>query len=86
MTTYARQHEVLKITEEQALEGFMYFLQVRSSKAEKYHHFVEDRVSCVSTLEQLAIMEKAFGTEKVRNWLDEAVAKAQAKLEGQHER
>ena len=82
MTTYARQHEVLKITEEQALEGFMYFLQVRDSKAEKYHHFVEDRLNCVNTLEQLALMEQAFGTAWVRDLLDRGTQKAREKLRG----
>jgi hypothetical protein len=80
MTTFARQHEVLKITEEQALEGFMYFLQVRTSKAEKYQTFVADRLSAVTTLEMLARMEAAFGTEKVRSWLIESVRRANVQL------
>jgi hypothetical protein len=81
MTTFARQHEVLKITEEQALEGFMYFLQVRPSKAEKYTDFVADRLSAVTTMEMLAIMEKAFGTERVRKWLIGSAAKARAEID-----
>lgn len=85
MTTFARQYEVLKVTEEEALEGFMHFLGVRTSKAEKYTDFVADRLSAVTTLEQLAIMEKAFGTERVRSWLIGSAAKARAQIEGNAE-
>ncbi len=82
MTTFSRQYEVLKVTEEEALEGFMRFLGIRTSKAEKYPDYVAERLSAVTTLEQLAIMEKAFGTEKVRAWLVGSAAKARAQLEG----
>ncbi|HZH50283.1 MAG TPA: hypothetical protein VEZ16_00225 [Microvirga sp.] len=76
MTTYARQVEVLKITDEQALEGFFYFARVREEKADKYKDYVEARQAASATLRQLAAMEKAFGTEKVRDWLKDAVERA----------
>ena len=80
MTTFARQHEILKVTEEEALEGFMFFLQIRTSKAEKYTDFVAERLSAVTTMEMLATMEKAFGTERVRSWLIGSAAKARAQI------
>lgn len=82
MTTYARQVEVLKITDEQALEGFFYFARVREEKAEKYKDYVEARQDASATLQQVAIIEEAFGTESARQWLANGVARAKAKLEG----
>lgn len=82
MTTYARQVEVLRITKEQALECYWYFARVREEKADKYKDYVEARLEASATLQQVAIIEEAFGTESARQWLANSVARAKAKLEG----
>lgn len=82
MTTYARQAEALKISDEQALEGFFYFVSVREEKASKYPDYVTARKEASTSLQQLATMERAFGSARVREWLREAVEKAEEKLQG----
>jgi len=80
MSTFARQHEALQISKEQALEGFFYFSRVRGERADKYPDYVEARMDALTTLQQLAKMERAFGTEKVRSWLSGSARKAMAQL------
>lgn len=80
MITYARQFEVFTITKEQALEGYWYFARVREEKAVRYPDFVEARCQGTETLRQLAKAEEAFGHERVKAWLDQIEAKAEATL------
>lgn len=85
MSTFARQYEVLRISKEQALEGFFYFSRVREERASKYPDFVEARQDAMTTMEQLAVMEQAFGTERVLSWLIGSAAKARAQIGGETE-
>lgn len=78
--TFARLVEVMKTTRELALEGFMHFIGTHEGKAKDYPDFVEARVAAFERLQQLAIMEKAFGYERVARWLDETVKKAEAQI------
>jgi hypothetical protein len=80
MITFKRQSEALAITKEHALEGFFYFSRVREEKASKYPDYVEARLAASESVKKLATAEKAFGSARVRTWLDEIETKAIAAL------
>jgi hypothetical protein len=80
MSTYARQAEVMKTTKELAFEGHLYFLRVHEGKAERYKDFVEARTDASNTLNQLAVIEQAFGQGPVRELIEKNVRRAQEEL------
>jgi hypothetical protein len=72
-----RQAEVLKITDEQALEGFVYFNRTRESKAEKHPDYVQARKAASHTLKRLANM-----AEKVsEDWLETCLSTMEDKAQ-----
>jgi hypothetical protein len=83
MIKFARQAEALTISREQALEGFFYFSRVREEKASKYPDYLEARLAASGSIKKLATAEEAFGSARVRTWLDEIEAKAIAALNKQ---
>lgn len=80
MITFTRQSEALVISQEQALEGYFYFIRVREEKASKYPDYVEARLAAAQSVKKLATAEEAFGSARVHAWLDEIEAKAIAEL------
>lgn len=80
MVKFARQADALAISKEHALEGFFYFSRVREEKASKYGDYVEARLAAAESVKKLATAEEAFGSARVRTWLDEIEAKAIAAL------
>ncbi|WP_152568867.1 hypothetical protein [Microvirga sp. BSC39] len=80
MIAFTRQAEALNISKDQALEGFFYFVIVREEKASKYPDYVESRLAASQSIKKLAMAEEAFGSARVRTWLDEIEAKAIAEL------
>jgi hypothetical protein len=80
MVKFARQSAALAISQEHALEGFFYFSRVREEKASKYGDYVEARLAASQSIKRLATAEEAFGSARVRTWLDEIEAKAIAEL------
>jgi hypothetical protein len=80
MVKFARQSEALAISNEYALEGFFYFSRVREERASKYGDYVEARLAASESVKKLARAEEAFGSARVRTWLDEIEAKAIAAL------
>lgn len=72
-----RQAEVLKITDEQALEGFLHFIRTNEKKAEKYPDFVVARKAASHTLNRLAAM-----AEKVDEaWVETCLAAMEEKAQ-----
>jgi hypothetical protein len=71
---------VMKTTKELAIEGHMYFLRVHEGKAERYKDFVEARTDASNTLNQLAVIEQAFGQGPVRELIEKNVRRAQEEL------
>ncbi|MBB3020683.1 7-cyano-7-deazaguanine synthase in queuosine biosynthesis [Microvirga lupini] len=80
MISFKRQSESLAISKEHALEGFFYFTSVREEEASKYPDYVEARLAATESVKKLATAEEAFGSARVRSWLDEIEAKAIAEL------
>lgn len=80
MVKFARQADALAISKEQALEGFFYFSRVREERASKFPDYVEARLAASETIGKLAKAEEAFGSARVRTWLNEIEAKATAAL------
>lgn len=80
MVKFARQADALAISKEQALEGFFYFSRVREERASKFPDYVEARLAASETIGKLAKAEEAFGSARVRTWLNEIEAKAAAAL------
>jgi hypothetical protein len=80
MVKFTRQAEALTISKEQAMEGFFYFSRVREERANKYPDYVEARLAATESIKKLAAAEEAFGTARVRAWLNEIEAKAIAAL------
>jgi hypothetical protein len=80
MIKFRRQADSLDICKEHALEGFFYFVSVREEKARKYGDYVEARLAASESVKKLATAEEAFGSARVRTWLDEIEAKAIAAL------
>ena len=72
-----RQAEVLKVTDEQALEGFFYFSRVREEKASKYPDYVQARQAASLTLSRLATMAEKVSEEWVETCLSTMEDKAQ---------
>lgn len=72
-----RQAEVLKITDEEALEGHFHFIRVREEKAEKYPDFARARKSAYSTLKRLANMAEKVSEEWLETCLSTMEDKAQ---------
>jgi hypothetical protein len=72
-----RQAEVLKITDEQALEGYFTFVRTRESKAEKYPDFVLARKACSHTLNRLAAMAEKVDEAWVETCLSTMEDRAQ---------
>jgi hypothetical protein len=83
MIKFRRQADALKICKEHALEGYFYFASVREEKASKYPDYVEARLAASESVKKLATAEEAFGSARVRTWLDEIEAKAIAALNKQ---
>ena len=75
--TFQRQAEVLKITDEQALEGFAYFNRTRESKAEKYPDYLLARKAASHTLKRLATMAEKVDEAWVESCLSKMEDKAQ---------
>lgn len=75
--TFARLVEVMRITAEEALEGFMFFIAKREGKAERYPDYKAARLEATRRLQQLATLETAYGTRKVDAWLDGQVNEAE---------
>lgn len=71
-----RQAEVLKITDEQALEGYFAFIRTRETKAEKYPDFVLARKAASHTLKRLSAMAEQVSEEWVENCLSTMEGKA----------
>jgi hypothetical protein len=80
MVKFSRQAEALAISKEHALEGFFYFSRVREEKAGKYGDYVEARLAASESVQKLARAEEAFGSARVRTWLNEIEAKATTAL------
>lgn len=78
--TFARQSAVLDVAINECHNAFHYFLNTRASKAERYPDYVAARMAASETLKTLALMERAFGTDKVKGWLDESAKRATATL------
>jgi len=85
MITFARQSEALKISEEQALEGFFYFTRTRGEKAEKYPDYVKARREASRTLDRLAKLADLIGSdEQLSGWLDQQIERLeQRRLSGE---
>jgi hypothetical protein len=83
MVKFARQAEALAISREHALEGFFYFSRVSEERASKYGDYVEARLAASESVKKLATAEEAFGSARVRTWLDEIEAMAIAALNKQ---
>lgn len=72
-----RQAEVLRITDEQALEGFFYFSRTRGEKADKYPDYVLARKAASLTLQRLAGVAAIVGEECCETWLTAMEERAQ---------
>jgi len=72
-----RQAEVLKITDEQALEGFLTFIRTNEKLAEKYPDYVRARRACSHTLNRLAAMAVKVDEAWVETCLSTMEDKAQ---------
>ena len=72
-----RQAEVLKITDEQALEGYLTLIRTNEKLAEKYPDFVRARRAGSHTLDRLAAMAEKVDEAWVETCLSTMEQKAQ---------
>lgn len=79
MTTFARQAEVLILSEDQALDSYSYLIRTREKIADRFPKYVEEREAASATMSQLARIEVAFGTDAVRDMLNKAEGRAAMK-------
>jgi len=72
-----RQAEVLKVIDEEKLEGYFYFVRTREGKADKYPDFVLARSAASHTLKRLAAMAEKVDEAWVETCLSTMEQKAQ---------
>jgi hypothetical protein len=85
--TFTRQLDVLTISQEEALEGYLYWYRVREGRVttlkepETYPDYVKARLAAIETLRKLALLEWFVGVDRAHAVLDRLLERAEAEHE-----